>query len=62
MDGWGSAFGFPLCTKLVDVGLVVQNAAGHCAAAAKPAKRRDFPEHVKIAFAIKTASCIALLF
>lgn len=33
MEGWGSAFGLPLCNKLVSVGLVVQNDAGHYAAA-----------------------------
>lgn len=37
MEGWGSAFGLPLCTKLVEVGLAVQNEAGHYAAS-KPAK------------------------
>jgi hypothetical protein len=62
MDGWGSAFGLPLCAKLVDVGLAVQNAAGYYAAAAKPARRLDFPERAKIAFAITAVFCIPLLF
>lgn len=62
MDGWGSAFGLPLCTKLVDVGLVVQNAAGHYAVAAKPAKKLDFPARAKIALAITAVFCIPLLF
>lgn len=35
MEGWGSAFGLPLCNKLVSVGLVVQNDAGHYSAATK---------------------------
>lgn len=35
MEGWGSAFGLPLCNKLVSVGLVVQNDAGQYAAANK---------------------------
>lgn len=35
MEGWGSAFGLPLCNKLVSAGLVVQNNAGHFAAATK---------------------------
>lgn len=35
MEGWGSAFGLPLCNKLVDVGLAVQNNEGHFAAATK---------------------------
>ncbi|MDF9778960.1 hypothetical protein [Pseudomonas baetica] len=35
MEGWGSAFGLPLCNKLVSVGLVVQNDAGHYAAVTK---------------------------
>lgn len=62
MDGWGCAFGLPLCTKLVDVGLVVQNADGHYAAAAKPAKKLDFPERAKIALATTAVFCISLLF
>jgi hypothetical protein len=62
MDGWGSAFGLPLCTKLVDVGLAVQNAAGHYAAAAKPAGRLNFSERAKIAFTITAVFCIPLLF
>ena len=35
MDGWGSAFGLPLCNKLVSVGLAVQNDEGYYAAATK---------------------------
>lgn len=35
MDGWGSAFGLPLCNKLVSVGQAVQNDVGHYAAATK---------------------------
>jgi hypothetical protein len=35
MDGWGNAFGLPLCNKLVSVGLAVQNDVGHYAAATK---------------------------
>jgi hypothetical protein len=35
MDGWGSAFGLPLCNKLVSVGLALQNDVGHYAAATK---------------------------
>lgn len=40
----------------------MQNAAGHYAAAAKPAKKVDFPEHAKIAFAITPVLCIPFLF
>lgn len=36
MDGWGSAFGSPLCKRLLSEGLVVQNDAGYYAAVAKP--------------------------
>jgi len=62
MEGWGRAFGLPLCTKLVDVGLVVQNEAGYYAAAAKPTKRLDYPERAKIAIGISAVFWIPLLF
>jgi hypothetical protein len=42
MDGRGRALGLPQCTKLVDMSLVVQNAAGHYAAVAKSAKKVGF--------------------
>lgn len=35
MDGWGSAFGSPLCKRLLSEGLVLQDAAGNYAGIAE---------------------------